>query len=1410
MGVPKFFRWCAERYPSIITSFKEHPPLVDNFYIDFNGIIHNCTHSNDVDPMLKSPSEKKMIQLMFVYLEKLFVAVQPRKCFFIAVDGVAPRAKMNQQRQRRYRSAYERMVARAEAIEEGRDVPNEEYIFDSNCITPGTPFMVRVSEALCFFIATKLSTDPAWQSCKVIFSGHDNPGEGEHKIMDFIRGRKMQPGYNSNETHYMYGLDADLIMLALSTHEPHFVLLREVVEFGGKSRKEREREEEDAAKGICLDKSYNREDEFVLLHINVLRDYLQMDISVKLSPFAKCTFDLERVIDDFVFMLFFVGNDFLPSIPTVGIHDQGVLKMLDLYTEHVLSKNLFLIHNGSINWHAVEIFLSKLGELEFKAIKERQAGEAEYHSNRSRRDPSYEVPTCANTAFTSIEEYKESFYQNKHKIFDEKGMESLKQHYVEGLSWVFSYYYQGVPSWKWFYPHYYAPMASDLVNLAAIGAKVSFEFGKPFLPHQQLLAVLPPMSYRSIPKAYWPLLKSSSSPLASFYPEHITIDREGTRAEWEGIVLIPFIDEKILLSAYESVQSQVDREDANNNKLGPSICFSFDPTITPYDLKSNLFSPLRSIFVKKEAYEFPPYRRFEPNLCKGVCIGDKELEGFSSLQSKIKLITPTYESGVVDIFKRISKEQSLILNLKNFTSSKTAEEEATLIGKEVLVGFPHYKRARIASLSDARVTLTALYNRDGSFSGVEKREKNRDESLLFLKEAEAHRRYMKLKLGISVDEVPVLVYVNRFFGMRVSNKGYLTRQFSSSETCYPLPLICLLSDIKMVEDTRYMERERTDVDSTQGDSCVYIGPEPKSKDTASVFGSCGQILSTESNSNAFTISLKVPRNPFTLPSSLSEFASPKNWVALQVAADKLGISSRTLTTICSSIVTVPQFGSRELGLCIKFSGRGLARVGYARLLQRNVKPWYVSNIDIFSRIEQDENVGHHLEKVEKGEYVGKHAGNGYGTWYLSQGAMKLLKDYINYFSPLVDLLEKGISSHHIDPPQFLTGKWEECDADDILDEITSFLDDTGIKKVPMVTATDDAFPPALLEELETSLEHHETQKTKMLTLRHVPKNYLYFPITRSIGGHLIPIPLPREQTFRLGARVVNCRVTGMVPFGARGTVVRLLASGRDAEVVYDIPFTSGVRFHGRLKDYRGAITKLSALLVLKNVAEDGPRSSVTLPVVKDVLQTPHSGLSEANTNEIKAETGTDSLFVPKPRSAIATASVATSTKIETICASNLSPETINVNSQGPTGFPSNTVSFTSSSPTGGIKLRELVSCLPTLSSPSSNIKAAAAGTGDFVKPFTPISHKFVSQEALRENGSQKQEQKSDETSSFGNRNTGHAQKTNMDATLSSKITEWKAIPEEFVSGKIRITCKESGSVFKKWLSTFLEAEIKNA
>ena len=65
----------------------------------------------------------------------------------------------------------------------------------------------------------------------MLYSSHSDPGEGEHKIMKFIRGLVTDPKYDKNERHCIYGLDADLILLSLSLHDVNLILLREIINF---------------------------------------------------------------------------------------------------------------------------------------------------------------------------------------------------------------------------------------------------------------------------------------------------------------------------------------------------------------------------------------------------------------------------------------------------------------------------------------------------------------------------------------------------------------------------------------------------------------------------------------------------------------------------------------------------------------------------------------------------------------------------------------------------------------------------------------------------------------------------------------------------------------------------------------------------------------------------------------------------------------------------------------------------------------------------------------------------------------------------------------------------------------------------------------------------------------------------
>ena len=205
MGVPAFFRYMSERYPKIIEhliedrgtaelaeplpQFDSHGYEFDNLYIDMNGIIHPCAHPEDRPA---PTSELEMYHNVTTYVDRLFAAIRPKKLLYLAIDGVAPRAKMNQQRSRRFRAAQDaaernaimKDIKQEMGVEddevEGGQSPGEEW--DSNVITPGTEFMHRLSDYLRWYVVDRINRGgPAWQRCVVVLSDASEPGEGEHK-----------------------------------------------------------------------------------------------------------------------------------------------------------------------------------------------------------------------------------------------------------------------------------------------------------------------------------------------------------------------------------------------------------------------------------------------------------------------------------------------------------------------------------------------------------------------------------------------------------------------------------------------------------------------------------------------------------------------------------------------------------------------------------------------------------------------------------------------------------------------------------------------------------------------------------------------------------------------------------------------------------------------------------------------------------------------------------------------------------------------------------------------------------------------------------------------------------------------------------------------------------------------------
>ncbi|KAK7342041.1 hypothetical protein VNO80_24983 [Phaseolus coccineus] len=590
MGVPTFYRWLTDKYPKVVQDVDpamQDPNGVkyDNLYVDMNVIIHPCFHPDDHDNNIPFPiTFEDVFRNVFDYIDRLVDTVRPRRLLYMAIDGVAPRAKMNQQRSRRFRAAKDNEIHEAEEerlrkqfeIEGKQVLPKQETeVADSNIITPGTEFMHELSKALKSYISSRIICNSLWKDIMVILSDASVPGEGEHKIMSYIRKQRSLQEYDPNTSHCLYGSDADLIMLAMATHEPHFSILREDVSV--------QQHPKVAAKP------------FKFLHIWLLREYLELDMKIE-NPPKTCSIELERIIDDFIFMCFFIGNDFLPHMPSLDIHEGAIDLLMTVYKEEFNTLGGYLVDMSRVGeknaafmkLSRVEKFILKVGTYEEKIFKRRsevrerklkrliQDNEEAFRidfayrlynagacvrlkreetngrsfsdlDNGDTSDCTLLIKKAPDSKNSSVlvnkvsathaeieqntkdlkDELKKSIRKKCDLLWSEDFLIDKVQKYTEGLVWVLQYYFSAVASWRWFYPFHYGPFASDLKGMGQV--RVKFEKGDPFLPLDQLLSVLPPASAHALPKAYAQLMLDEQSRVLDFYPQDFEVDTAGKR-----------------------------------------------------------------------------------------------------------------------------------------------------------------------------------------------------------------------------------------------------------------------------------------------------------------------------------------------------------------------------------------------------------------------------------------------------------------------------------------------------------------------------------------------------------------------------------------------------------------------------------------------------------------------------------------------------------------------------------------------------------------------------------------------------------------------------------------------------------------------------------------------------------------
>ena len=311
MGIPSYFKKTIENYPEIIFPLEKNKNLkINNIFLDLNCAIHPCcAGKTDESLMNKSILDK---------IKECIEITDVDKLLYIAIDGPAPRTKMEQQRQRRLRSVH------------------ENKIWDTNQITPGTRFMNNLN------IFLKDNLENIKKNLKIVLSDSNEPGEGEHKIMNY-----MDKFCDVNDINIVYGLDADLMMLSM-IRKHNVYLLRERTEFNFEKL----------------------ETDYIFLDINLLKKSIIQDLKKSFIKIPNYS-----LLNDYLFMCFFIGNDFIINSPSINIRYSGLDRLLEIYNE--LQQEYFglfylidLKEKNKINENYLKIFIKRLSEKENEFLKD--------------------------------------------------------------------------------------------------------------------------------------------------------------------------------------------------------------------------------------------------------------------------------------------------------------------------------------------------------------------------------------------------------------------------------------------------------------------------------------------------------------------------------------------------------------------------------------------------------------------------------------------------------------------------------------------------------------------------------------------------------------------------------------------------------------------------------------------------------------------------------------------------------------------------------------------------------------------------------------------------------------------------------------------------------------------------------
>ena len=552
MGIPSYFSHIIKSFPNIVKSLyslKSKNTKFHSMYMDCNSIIYDAFHL--IDKLPEQPSNisishsynynqdhytnincfnNKVIDHVISNIEDYIKLIEPNKIIYIAFDGVAPFAKMNQQRSRRYKTSF------MSKISFGMEIPKSNH--NSAMITPGTDFMVLLSSRISHHFK---HSELKYKVEKIIVSAADVPGEGEHKLFQYMRDNPI------NETVAVYGLDSDLIMLSLFHCQQfeNIFIFREAPEFMKSS--------------IPIKLSENNKNEPYFLDIGLLSGAILTQMECAYLPQNS-----KSRIYDYIFLCFFLGNDFLPHFQALNIRTHGMNVLLDTYRKFIgkyPDRSFINTSNNStdlkINWRWISLFISELTKFEHQLILEEHVARDKF----GKRVYPDTTPKDKETAFNNIpiiyraeEQYiypqekcwEERYYKIIFKINkgsdngSDNDIRNLCLNYLEGLEWVFKYYTKGCPDWRWKYNYSYPPLLTDLKNFVPHFETdfIKPNMNKPFLPKVQLAYVLPREQLYLLNLKNEQLLHATYSHL---YPQIIGFQWTFCRYFWEAHVKLPEI-----------------------------------------------------------------------------------------------------------------------------------------------------------------------------------------------------------------------------------------------------------------------------------------------------------------------------------------------------------------------------------------------------------------------------------------------------------------------------------------------------------------------------------------------------------------------------------------------------------------------------------------------------------------------------------------------------------------------------------------------------------------------------------------------------------------------------------------------------------------------------------------------------